>query len=555
MSREPADAADADAPNIVLVMADDMGFSDIGCYGSEIETPNVDELAADGVRCTGFYNHARCCPTRASLMTGTYPHKAGMGWMTAKDLGTAEYAGDLNDRCVTIAEALGDAGYATYMSGKWHLTRREFFDADASKHNWPLQRGFDRFYGTISGANNYFSPSDLTRDNERIEPPDEGFYYTDAISDNAARFIRDHQEREGGGEGEGGDKRGGEGGDRSEGEGSGRSGESPFFLYVSYTAPHWPLHAKEEDIERYEEIYREGWDAIRERRYENLVEEGIIDEEWDLSPRDSKSWGDVDSATREEMARKMAIYAAQIDAMDQGIGRIKEALAETGELEDTLFLFLSDNGGCAEGGPYGWDGPLGTEDDVGDDMQPISSYGRYWANVSNTPFRRYKHWVHEGGIATPLIAHWPAQVDGDGDLVDGIGHVSDVMATCLDVAGVEYPERYDGNEIAPLDGESLLPVFDGESRDRGPIFWEHEANRAVRTERWKLVSKGENGRWELYDMESDRTELDDRSEERPEVVERLGEQWEAHAERIGAYPLDGRTHRERMEGLSEHLEH
>lgn len=510
------------APNVVLVMADDMGFSDLGCYGGEIETPALDGFADDGLQCTQFYNQARCCPSRASLLTGLYPHRAGMGWMTAKDLGTEEYAGDLSETCTTLPEALSERGYATYMSGKWHLTNREYVDADASKHSWPLQRGFDRFYGTIGGANNYFSPSDLTRGNERIEPPDEGFYYTDAISDEACRFVREHDER---------------------------SEEDPFFLYVSYTAPHWPLHARAEDVETYRDVYERGWNALREERYDRLVEMGIVDDDWDLSPHDSTPWDDLDAETRERMTEKMALYAAQVDRMDQGVGRLRETLSEEGYLDDTLFLFLSDNGGCAEGGPYGWDGPMGDEGDVGEDMKPISSYGRYWANLSNTPFRRYKHWVHEGGISTPLIAHWPDRLPTDGGLVDTVGNVVDVMATCLDVAGDA------DSETPPLDGTSLLPAFEGEEIDRPPICWEHEANRAVRTDRWKLVSRGENGRWELYDMTADRTELTDLAGERPEVVDRLADHWTEYAEDVDVYPLDGRTHQERLEGTSEHLEH
>ena len=533
MSQHSDDSSAERRPNIVLVMADDMGFSDIGCYGGEIETPTVDQLAGNGVRCTQVYNNARCCPTRASLLTGAYPHRVGIGWMT-HDLGTTEeYAGDLSADSVTIAEVLGDAGYATYMTGKWHLTRGEYTDADASKHNWPLQRGFDRFYGIVSGAASYFSPSDLTRGNERIDP-DEDYYLTDAISDEAAAFVRDHHDRD---------------------------GDDPFFLYVSYTAPHWPLHATDGDIETYEETYHKGWDAIREERYERQIDMGLIDEDWEIAPQDAKPWDQLDDETREKMARKMAIYAAQIDAMDQGIGRVCDTLEETGEFENTLFLFLSDNGACAEGGFYGWDAPMGNHEEVGDDMTPIASYGRYWANTSNTPFRRYKHWIHEGGIATPLIAHWPDRIDGDGEFVDEMGHVIDIMATCLDVANATYPDEYDGNEIVPMDGTSLLPAFDGASLDREAIFWEHEANRGIRTDRWKLVSKGGNGRWELYDMETDRTELHDcntfenQSDEHRETVERLAEMWKQYADDVGVYPLDGRTHRERLEDVPEHLEH
>ncbi len=300
-------------PNIVLIMVDDMGYSDIGCYGGDIKTPNLDHLAENGVRYTHFYNTARCCPARASLMTGLYPHQAGMGWMTSANLGTDGYAGDLNDRCRTIAECLKPAGYSTYMSGKWHLTRDKYFKPDSPKHSWPCQRGFDRYFGTLAGGGSYFTPGTLTVDNTQIEPP-EGFYYTDAISDHASRFIDEHQ------------------------------GDNPFFLYTAYTAPHWPLHAKPEDIAEYRGKFREGWDAIRQRKFGRMKEMGILEEHWGLSKRDPDvpAWDEVSSAKQDEFDLRMAIYAAQVSSMDQGVGRIVRTLEKNGILDDTLILFLSD---------------------------------------------------------------------------------------------------------------------------------------------------------------------------------------------------------------------
>ncbi|NIA31745.1 MAG: sulfatase-like hydrolase/transferase, partial [Actinobacteria bacterium] len=299
----------AKKPNIVLIMADDMGYSDIGCYGGEVHTPNIDRLAANGIRFTQFYNTARCCPTRASLMTGLYPHQVGMGWMTVRDLGTVGYRGDLNNRGVTIAEVLKQDGYGTYMAGKWHLTFDKYWNGP--KHSWPRQRGFDRFYGTIAGAGSFYTPNTLTRDNTRIEAPSEGYYYTDAISDNACDFIAEHRQS----------KR-----------------DNPFFLYVAYTAPHWPLHAKPEDIAKYRGKYLKGWDALRRERYARMIEMGIIDKKWALTPREKNitPWAQVDKKRREWMNLKMAIYAAQIDCMDQGIGRIVSTLEKEGQLENTL---------------------------------------------------------------------------------------------------------------------------------------------------------------------------------------------------------------------------
>jgi arylsulfatase len=396
-----ADEATRGKPNIVLIMADDMGFSDIGCYGGEIHTPNLDGLAAGGLRFTQFYNAARCCPTRASLLTGLYPHQAGIGHMVGNK-GYPAYQGFLNERCVTIAEAMKLGGYRTLMSGKWHVGE--------NRPHWPTDRGFDKYFGLISGGGNYF---DITKakakgvkrkmaiDDKPYMPPKEGFYMTDAFSENAVKFVEKY----------------------------GRSKE-PFFLYLAYTAPHWPLHAWPEDIAKYKGKYKGGWDKLRQQRYERMVEMGIIDKQWKMSPRDTATWPWDDEKNKELLDLKMAVYAAQIERMDYGIGKVLDKIKEIGARNNTLVLFLADNGGCAEGGPVGFDNRKNGLPPGGVDS--YMSYGLSWANASNTPFRRYKHWVHEGGIATPLIASWPAVITNGGSLTHQPGHIIDVVATCLD---------------------------------------------------------------------------------------------------------------------------
>jgi arylsulfatase len=510
-----ANKASKDRPNIVLIMADDMGYSDIGCYGGEIQTPNLDKLAANGLRFTQFYNTARCCPTRASLMTGLYAHQTSMGWMTAADLGHEGYHGDLNNKCVTIAEALKQAGYSTYMTGKWHLTYDKY--VDGPKHSWPCQRGFDHFYGTIGGGGSYFSPTALTSDNTRIKAPDKGYYYTDAISNHTAKFIMEHNHSK---------------------------GDEPFFLYVAYTCPHWPLHAKPEDIAKYKGKYMKGWDTLRAERHTHMIKMGLVDKTWPTTPRDKKvkAWGDVKPTKKELWDLRMAAYAAQIDCMDQGIGRIVSALEKTGKLDNTLILFLSDNGGCAEGISRGKKDIdlLGTD-------ESFESYRINWANASNTPFRLYKHWVHEGGIATPLIVHWPGRIKARGELRHQPGHVIDIMAMCIDVTGAAYPSKYNGNKITPREGKSLVPALDNKPIKRKAIYWEHEANRAIRIGKWKLVAKGINGQWELYDMETDRTELNDLAQVHPKRAKKMAAMWQRWAERANVLPLDGRGWFERLE--------
>jgi arylsulfatase len=518
-------------------MADDMGFSDIGCYGGEIHTPNLDRLAVNGLRLTQFYNTARCCPTRASLLTGLYPHQAGIGHMT-DDKGLEGYRGNLNNNCVTIAEVLKQSGYATYMSGKWHVTRHR--GPEGPKHNWPIQRGFDRFYGTIHGAGSFYDPCTLTRDNTQIAPDSDDYYYTDAISDNAVKFIAKHKT---------GDK------------------DKPFFLYVAYTSPHWPMHARDKDIARYKDRYDKGWDALRAERHKRMIRMGIVDGKWQLTPRDSGVPAWEEAADKDWHIRRMEVYAAMVDCMDRGIGRIVEQLKRSDAFENTLVLFLADNGGCAE--EHGSRGPVrpGSAEDLplkpmapGElqpDMKPkytrdgrpvrtgygvmpgpadtYVAYGKPWANASNTPFRRYKHWVHEGGIATPLIAHWPAQIKTRGKLRNQPGHVIDLMATCVDVAGTQYPAEYKGHKITPLEGKSLVPAFAGKAIEREAIYWEHEGNRAVRRGKWKLVAKNK-GDWELYDMEADRTELNDLAQKHPKIAEQLAAMYEGWAKRSNVAP-------------------
>lgn len=508
----PADTVSLpDRPHIVLIMCDDMGYSDLGCYGGEIHTPILDGLAANGVRFTQFYNAARCVPTRASLMTGLYPHQAGLGHMV-NDRGHDGYRGRLNDRCVTLAEVLRQAGYQTFMSGKWHVTPYDYANPKSTldRESWPLQRGFDEFFGTLAGAGSFYAPVSLMRNNEFIAPGDD-FYYTDAINDQTARYIRQADKNR------------------------------PLFLYVAHTAPHWPLHAPEETVAKYADTYTVGWDAIRQARYKRLVEMGIIQSDWPLTERDSRvpPWDEVEH--KDWQAGRMAVHAAMVDVMDQGIGRIVEALKETGRFENTLILFLSDNGASNEviqgqNTRHGQFARGGTRPDVmPGPPDTYASFGIPWANASNTPFRLYKKWIHEGGIAAPLIAHWPDGIQARGELRADIGHIIDIMATCVEVSGATYPAERNGVSVLPCEGLSLAPVFAGKPLRPRAIFFEHEGHRAVRYGRWKLVAEHQKN-WELYDMQADRTEMNNLIDRHPELaslMEALYEQW---AKRTGVLP-------------------
>lgn len=515
----PAQAQQANEnrrPHIVLVMADDLGYSDIGCYGGEVQTPNLDRLATDGIRYKQFYNAARCCPTRASLISGLYPHQAGMGWMAAADLGTPAYQGNLNDEAVTIAEVLRMAGYSTYMTGKWHLTNERKIDGMVID-NWPLQRGFDRYFGIVPGGANYFTPT-VYSGNTRYKAP-EGFYLTDAISDTSVQYIDDH---------------------------FATHPDKPLFMYVAYTAPHWPLHALQQDIDKYKQVYQKGWDKLRAQRFEKQKQIGLFPDGTTLSARDATvpAWDSLSADEKRDMTMRMAIYAAQIDNMDQGIGRIISKLESEGQLENTLFVFLSDNGACAE---FISSGKRKTADGKEDTFE---SYRINWANLSSTPFKEYKHYTYEGGIATPLIVHWPKGVDKElrNTLVSRYGHLTDIMATFVDVSGAAYPLERNGKAIHPMEGKSLVPHFTDHDNNRGKIFWEHEANIAMRDGKWKLVAKTPEGEpfdprsLRLYNLDADPTELSDLSASEPERVARMYAEWRTWGTQIGVFPLDTRNY-------------
>jgi arylsulfatase len=543
-SSAPAAETAPQKPNIIIILTDDMGYSDLGCFGSEISTPNLDALAANGLRFTQFYNAARCCPTRASLLTGLYPHQTGIGYMV-DDRGFDAYRGDLNRRSVTLAEALKPAGYRTYAAGKWHVTPGKTPESLTHKHNWPLQRGFDRFYGIINGAASYWDPNSLMRDNREItiandtEYQPAEYYFTDAVSDQASRFISDHARDH---------------------------AKEPFFLYVAYTAAHWPMQARERDIAKYKGRYDAGYASVASARWVKEQLLGVVQTSWGLPPP-AEDW--TKAKNREFEVRGMEVYAAMVTVMDEGVGRIVAELKSQGQLDNTLIFFLEDNGACAE--PWGRAGefqpraekpslaplskdtaqygnqPAQTRDGwpvrTGYGVMPgpadtYVAYSRGWANVCNTPFREYKHWVHEGGISTPLIAHWPAGIPAAqrGRLEAQPGHLIDLMATCVDVAGAKYPEKFNGQAIQPMEGVSLRPALEGRMLQRTqPIFWEHEGNRAIRIGSWKLVSKYP-GDWELFDIQTDRTEQKNLAAQQPERVKQMAAQWDAWAKRVGVQP-------------------
>ncbi len=514
-------AEPSNRPHIILIMVDDMGFSDLGYHGGEINTPNLDVLAHGGVRFSQFYNSGRCCPTRATLMTGLHPHQTGIGWMTQppnSNRGKSKppaYQGYLNRRCATLAEMVHDRGYATMMAGKWHLGAN-------ARDRWPLQRGFEKFYGCLPGALRLFHPQHprgITLGNEPIEKPEsttgDDFYTTDAFTDYGIRFLQEELE---------GAKR-------------------PMFLYLAYNAPHWPLQAFEPDVAKYRGKYKIGWDQLRQQRYKRQIELGLIDKQWRLSDRTPgiPDWKSLDAKKQDEMDLKMAVYAAMIDRVDQNIGKLVSYLKKSGIYNNTLILFLSDNGGCQEGGMLGR-GEF--RDAEKRNLENANSYGEAWANASNTPFRLYKHFAHEGGAATPFFMHWPAQISPRKKWFSDPAQLIDIAPTILDVAQSKYPSKVDGHPISALDGVTLRPAFKGESLERKePIFIEHENNAFVRDGRWKLVGRGVAGnrgvdaaKWELYDMSRDRTESNDLASTQSSQVDQLATKWNRWAERVGVYP-------------------
>ncbi len=513
----PALAAPARSrPNILLILADDLGYSDLGCFGGEIETPHLDRLAANGMRFTQLYNNARCCPSRAALMTGQHPHKVGMGNMTGNPRreGFPGYSGKVSEEAQFLPAVLKQAGYNTLMCGKWHLGQPG-----------PVARGFDEFYGMIQGFDSFWDSSKYTRlPADRPKRQYDKFYATDALTDHALEFI-----------------------------GGARGSAKPWFLYLAYNAPHFPLHAPKELIDKYQPVYEQGWDVLRQRRFAKMTKLGLLDKRWDQTPRSvvgpnrvstpngwapkqNPAWETLPEDRRKDLARRMAVFAAMVDQMDRNIGRVLGDLKTKGELDNTLILFCSDNGACAEWDPYGFDVSSGPENvlHVGAKLAEMGqpgtyhSYGSAWANLCNTPWRMYKHYTHEGGISTPCIAHWPKGVKAKGAIGNQPWHFVDLLPTLAGVAGAKAP--------AGLAGVNMAPIFSGHRAAHGPLFWEHEGSRAVREGKWKLTALHPKGEWELYDIEADRSEMHNLAGAHPERVRRLAQAWDQWAHQNQVVP-------------------
>jgi arylsulfatase len=498
-------------PNILMIMADDLGYSDLGCFGGEISTPNLDRLAENGIRFTHFYNTTRCCPTRASLITGLYPHEAGVGYMTHVNTGGG-YLGYLNDSTVTIPEALAAAGYHTSMTGKWH--------SGAVRHSWPENRGFERFFGIHHWVDSYYKVLDdceVFEDGVMVIPESDNprlyaaegkeWYTTDVFTTKAIEYLDEALDQ-------------------------GR----PFFQYVAYNAPHWPLEAHDEVIERYLDRYHDGYEALRESRYQTMVDLGILDPAWNLPEQTTPDWDVQSDSARLDMVFRRAIYAAQVDIMDQNIGRLIRHLEDRGVLDNTVILFFSDNGCSAEphDSDYGYQWGQNTRWNYEAwrtaSERAGASQGKVWSVASNSPFRKHKRYTHEGGISTPLIVHWPEGITGPGRIDRKPSHVVDILPTCLELAGASYPERRDGVPVKPARGISLVDNLKGKNGSpHSFLFWEHEGHGALREGyRWKIVSDRawDEGSWELYDMLADRTETTDLSAVFPEVRARMVARWE-----------------------------
>lgn len=504
-------AAEPQRPNVLLILADDMGWSDIGCYGGEIPTPNIDALAKGGLRFTEFYNTARCSPTRAALLTGLDQHQTGMGILgedpgqeAPKDAAPG-YTRFLNHNCVTIAEVLKTAGYHTYMTGKWHLGYH-------GEEKWPCQRGFDRYYGILAGAANYLKPTPprgLTLDNTPLPAPtDTNYYTTDAFAQHMIDFIKEQKD------------------------------DQPFFGYLAFNAPHWPLNARAEDIAKFVGKYQMGWDELRKQRWQRELDLGLVKKEWGLSPRDdlARAWDVLTDEQKRQMDYRMAVYAAEVYRMDYQIGRVMDALRQAGKLQNTVVFFLSDNGACAE--PYKDLGGGRFEDVNKPDKYGAISYGVAWANASDTPFRRYKAQLYEGGIAAPLIVNWPAGLKAKtGSITDTRGFVSDIMPTILSLTGAKYPAEFKGNLITPLYGRSFAPVLTGGSLAQPEwMFWEHYNDRVARHGDWKIIGKIGTDKWELYNLSNDRTEQHDLAAERTDMVKEMAAAWEEWAKTHNVLP-------------------
>lgn len=480
-------------PNIVLILLDDVGYSDYGCYGSEIDTPNIDRLAREGMRFTQFYCNPYCVPTRAALLTGLHP----------RYLGPARREMQLSLEMVTLGELMQSAGYQTALSGKWHLGR-------AAPHR-PIDRGFGDFFGMLDGCSNHFDPSIpdppfeggrvrvWSRNAERVTefPPD--FYSTDAITDHALQNVRRFA-----------------------------AAGKPFFIHVCYTAAHSPLHAKPQDIAKYRGRYAAGWDELRQRRRQRQVELGIIDPKWTVTPREPEFPAWQDEPQKEWNENLMTVYAAMVDCIDQNIGRLLKTLEETQTDRNTIVLVLNDNGGCAE--QAGGDNPQ----NIAGPKNHYVSCGAGWAYLQNTPLRRYKGWSHEGGISTPLVVRWPGVVRA-GTISRELGHIIDVLPTFAEIAGVPYPIERNGKKLLPVEGKSLLPILRGGTRTEPPVlYWTAFGHRAIREGQWKAVLDQSIGKWELYDIVADRTEMHDLVAKYPDRTQAMSTRWQTWAEETGA---------------------
>jgi arylsulfatase len=536
-------------PNILLILADDLGYSDLGCYGGEIPTPNLDRLASGGIRCSAFYNSARCCPSRASLLTGLHPHQAGIASMTAPQPDTSKgpaYTGHLLPACATLAEMLGDTDYSTWMVGKWHLG-----------NPGPVERGFQNYYGFRrfgSHSESQWDPQKYVRLPEGTAPeltyPKGQFYATDVFTDYALEFLNQARRQKAGG--------------------SGGAAARPWFLYLAHSAPHFPVQAPKATIDKYVATYRKGWDILRAERFERMKRLGLVRADAVLPPREmvpvdradiangypgqpNPAWDSLPADRREDLARRMAVYAAMVEHVDRGIGRICQDLEKHGELARTLILFLSDNGACYEWGPFGFDDEsrkgltalhTGAELDRIGQVESYQSYGSGWANLCNTPLRLYKHFCHEGGISSPLIVHWPAGFPGRDDWVRDPAHIMDIAPTVLEAAGVSYPADRKGQAITPVEGRSLAPAFAGATLSERAIAFEHQEARALRRGDWKIAwgkRMTNEPAWELYNLKTDRSEQHNLAREQPEQVAKLAEEWLAWARRVKVHPFHTST--------------
>jgi arylsulfatase A-like enzyme len=525
----------ADLPNVLIIMADDLGYSDLGCYGGELATPTLDLLAKKGLRYSSFYTSARCCPSRASLLTGLHPHQTGIGsFATLKsdeDRGPA-YLGHLNNSCATLAEILKSSGYSTWMVGKWHMGLPG-----------PLDRGFDNYFGYsnfLSHSEDQWNPKPYVRlptnATAEIVDTENAFYATDVFSEYAVEFLKQAIEQR----------------------------EKPWMLYLAHSSPHFPIQAPQADIDRFMPMYRKGWDVLRADRLERMKRLGLIPKDTPLPPREmvpvdneaiangfsgqpNPAWDSLPAERQEDLARRMATYAAMVKHLDQGVERILALLEKNHELANTLVLFMSDNGACYEWGPFGFDlesrkgaTTLHKGDALAKIGQPgtYSSYGSGWANLGNTPFRLYKHFCHEGGIRSPLIAYWPKGISKGGKILDDPIHLMDIVPTVLEMTGIPYPSTFRGRSLLPLEGTSLLPTFRGERLPERALAFEHQSARGLRRGEWKIAwgkRMTTEPRWELYNLAKDVTEQKDVAKDNPDVVKQLSQAWWNWAKRVGVY--------------------